>query len=268
MKKKLYRHLLISTLSILWLFFLLLSFSAAAQEQDRCQNNKNRLAELEKQLANVNAELSKIPEFKEIENARNHMVFVNKLAKKDSFEYAEYAELKRIASLYNFDFQECYQDCEESSPLPAIEIMAACAKVCRVNLSILITKKIDKAEASLPQKIELLKEKSDLEKQIAVHRNNIIALGCDKIDNTLTGTWKAMNWVYEMTQSGNTFSWKITNDVAYNESAKGTILDGNKIKATWTNKNGTDSGTGDIITDSNGKAIEIRWKNGVVFRRN
>ncbi len=83
MKKKLYHHL--STLSMLWLLFLLLSFSATAQDLtdaqrlERCQNNKNRLAELETQLRVVDAELSQTWSKKEIEDARNKMVFVKKL---------------------------------------------------------------------------------------------------------------------------------------------------------------------------------------------
>ena len=84
----------------------------------------------------------------------------------------------------------------------------------------------------------------------------------------LAGTWKALSWVYEITQNGTSFSWRITNDAVYNESATGEILDGNKIKATWTNKNGTDSGTATITVDSNGRATRMVFSNGVVFTRN
>ena len=255
MEKKLYQHL--GALSMLWLFFLLLSFNASAQDLtdaqrlERCQNNKNRLAELETQLRVIDAELSKTWSKKEIEDARENMVFVRSFGQKSRPE--DVKKIDRIAAIYNF-----VVDGKGSSYL--------------VQLENEIGKKIDKAVSLQNKRPELLNKKNEIDKQIASHRNNIIALGCDKASfngNTpnLAGTWKGLNWVYEITQNGTAFSWKITNDAAYNESAKGDILDGNKIKATWTNKNGTDTGTGNIITDSNGKAIEIQWLNGVVFTR-
>ena len=269
MKNKLYHHL--GTLSMLWLFFLLLSFNASAQDLtdaqrlERCQNNKNRLTELEKQSAIVNAELRKIPEKKEIDDARDNMIFIKKLETDRIDNVKKLSEkqkllYRKILSLYNFDIGDCYDN------------SSANFTSCIVGLYTTIVQKIDKGSALLLQRPALVKQKQDIDKQIASHRNNIIALGCDKTSfngNTpnLAGTWKGLNWVYEITQNGTAFSWTITNDAAYNESAKGNILDGNKIKATWTNKNGTDTGTGNIITDSNGKAIEIQWLNGVVFTR-
>ena len=82
----------------------------------------------------------------------------------------------------------------------------------------------------------------------------------------ISGTWKALNWIYKFTQNGKTFSWKITNDAVYNETATGEFLKGNSIKATWTNKNGTDSGNATVIVE-NDRAIRIEWSNGIVFMR-
>jgi hypothetical protein len=86
---------------------------------------------------------------------------------------------------------------------------------------------------------------------------------------SLTGTWNSsVGYVYEISQTGSTFDWKITNNAAYNERAKGE-LKGKKIKATWTNRNGTDSAEGEVtIVDSEGRATLITWKNGVSFFRN
>ena len=266
MKNKLYRHL--GTLSMLWLFFLLLSFNASAQDLtaeqrlERCQNNKNRLAELEKQSAIVSAELRKIPEKKEIDEARDYMIFIKRLKTQNINDLRALTEkenllYKKILIQFKLNLRECYD-------------LNRYFLSCIYELYNTITQNIDKGSALLEQRPDLLDQKKDIDKQIAFHRNNISALGCDRASgNTpnITGTWKGLNWVYEITLNGTAFSWKITNDAAYNESAKGNILDGNKIKATWTNKNGTATATGDIITDSNGKAIQINWSNGVVFTR-
>ena len=178
MKNKLYRHL--GTLSMLWLFFLLLSFNASAQDLtdaqrlERCQNNKNRLTELEKQSAIVNAELRKIPEKKEIDDARDNMIFIKKLGSDYRIVNVEKLSEKqkllyrKILSLYNFDIGDCYDN------------SSANFTSCIVGLYTTIVQKIDKGSALLLQRPALVKQKQDIDKQIASHRNNIIALGCDK----------------------------------------------------------------------------------------
>jgi len=83
----------------------------------------------------------------------------------------------------------------------------------------------------------------------------------------IAGKWSAsIGYKYEITQTGSTFSWRVTNDAVYNETANGKFLEGNRITATWTNKNGTDTKQATVIVE-NGRAIRINWDNGVTFRR-
>ena len=50
-----------------------------AQKEERCQNNTNRIAELETELRLITAELSETMEKKEIEDEKNNIVFIKKL---------------------------------------------------------------------------------------------------------------------------------------------------------------------------------------------
>lgn len=86
---------------------------------------------------------------------------------------------------------------------------------------------------------------------------------------SITGTWNSsVGYVYEITQTGSTFKWKIINNPAYNERADGE-LKGKIIKAKWTNRNGTDSAEGEVTQfGADGRATYIKWKNGVWFSRN
>ena len=105
-------YFIVSLVQSFIIITLALLFSVAAnsqylspeQKQQRCQNNKDRLAELEKQLGTVNAELLTIPEKKEIEDARSEMVFVNKLSRGGGISIIEEENrLARIGAKYNFD---------------------------------------------------------------------------------------------------------------------------------------------------------------------
>src|SRR5688500_7909924 len=81
------------------------------QKQERCQNNKNRIAELEKELKIINEELSQTMEEKEIQDAKDRIIFLKKLKNKDHtrpFPKEETDELQRIRVRYGFNADECY----------------------------------------------------------------------------------------------------------------------------------------------------------------
>lgn len=259
------------SVSILWLLFLIPSLSTSAQEltqaqkQERCQNNKNRIAELETQLRTVDAELSQTMTADEMEDQREQLAFVKMLkTNATSGTYPKNAwdpkKVAQISANCNFNMDKCLERYNNEP---------SAVKSCLSELEKIIESKIDK-DKSL-NRLELQAKKNEIEKQIASHKNNLIALGCNanNITNTpdISGTWKALNWIYEFTQNGKTFSWKITNDAVYNETANGEFLEGNRIKATWKNKNGTDSGKATVIV-KNGRAIRIEGDNGVALTRN
>lgn len=77
-----------------------------AERQERCQNNKNRIAELETQLQVINADLSASMTKKEMEDARTQRVFLTALLQGGNI-VDEMNRLKRIAAQYNFQYQNC-----------------------------------------------------------------------------------------------------------------------------------------------------------------
>lgn len=81
----------------------------------------------------------------------------------------------------------------------------------------------------------------------------------------ISESWKfGKDWVYSITQNGSDFTWFMENK---NENGKGK-LKGNSISAKWSGNNGSGSESGTVKFDDNGKATEIVWGNGVVFKKN
>lgn len=111
-----------------------------------------------------------------------------------------------------------------------------------------------------------------VELQIQARQNRLKELNCagtleESEENiSIAGTWSAYKWTYEIKQNGKTFSWKITNDEAYGEKADGEFIGKNRIKATWKNKNGTDTSEGTVIV-KNGRVVGIEWDNHSVFTK-
>lgn len=244
------------------------------QRKERCQNNKNHLIELEKQLAIVNAELSKTPERKEIEEERDHMVFVKKI-KNDPDKYYELsssdlAAFNRILSKYNFNFGGCH---ENDSYTENEQI-----KYCLNNLYNIIARKIERDKALLPQRPGLLKQKTDINKQIDIYHNNLVALGCDvktaekntDIDlNSVTGTW---DWYWA--ESGKTLERHGTvtfydnGKMSWDGGSDGTWTQtGNTVSLTWTKGDKDDmtlEAGGTILSgDNTAKKLKVQGKRGI-----
>ena len=93
---------------------ILFSFSARsqqlteAQKQERCQNNKNRITELETQLRVIDAELSQTMTKKEIEDARTQMVHIRWMKNSKNMPTDDaWKKLDMIAAQYNFRYKDC-----------------------------------------------------------------------------------------------------------------------------------------------------------------
>lgn len=171
------------------------------QRLERCQNNKNRIAELESQLSVINADLSASMTKNEIEDARDKMVYVRGFKKSVSRAFGNLNTLDRIGAQYNFSPNDCL------GKNITIDEMGNRADVvfdsCLMELEKIIAKKIDKAMSL--NRPTLLAKKNEIDKQIASHQNNLIALGCIKPpvsksenynnadDSKLSGIWESDN---------------------------------------------------------------------------
>jgi hypothetical protein len=81
---------------------------------------------------------------------------------------------------------------------------------------------------------------------------------------SLAGQWKsALGLIYNITQQGSQFAWTVVNS---DEKGQGTITGGD-VSASWKGLLGSGSSSGKITVDSSGKAVEIKWNNGVRFYR-
>jgi hypothetical protein len=66
-----------------------------------------------------------------------------------------------------------------------------------------------------------------------------------------------------MTQNGDSFAWSAAK---IGEAARGKLT-GNNIEASWNGNWGSGSASGSVEIDADGRAVRIRWSNGVVFTR-
>jgi len=133
------------------------------QGLDRCQNNKERIAELEKQARVVNADLSFAWTKKEIQEAKNKMAFVKTWSEQRQLLATERSQLDEICKEYEFNYDDCTWKMSQQN--------------CLGSLERTIGEKIDRAKSL--DRAALLAKQKDLEAQISKHRNNLIALGCD-----------------------------------------------------------------------------------------
>jgi hypothetical protein len=221
-----------------------------AERQERCQNNRNRVAELEAQLRVIDADLSASMTEKEMEDARTQMIYVKWMKKYENQLDENFIKLNKIAGQYNYSFIDC-----------RLKLFQGITE-CLIRLEKLIAQKIDKA-VSL-DRLELQAKKNETEKQLNEHRNNLVALRCDQPPD-ISGSWTSnIDVSYSISQNQSAFTWSAPK---LHSKGEGTVT-GNSISATWTGDWGPGSATGTIKVDATGRATQIDWSNGVVFKRN
>ena len=80
----------------------------------------------------------------------------------------------------------------------------------------------------------------------------------------IAGLWRSnVNLEYDIFQNNTNFTWVV---IGKKQKATGKI-NGLKVSASWQGKKGMASASGTIRLDSRGRAIAIKWSNGVVFKR-
>jgi len=80
----------------------------------------------------------------------------------------------------------------------------------------------------------------------------------------IAGLWRSnINLEYKIFQDNTNFTWDA---IGRNQKANGKI-NGLKVSAFWQGKKGMVSASGTIRLDPMGRAIAIKWSNGVVFKR-
>lgn len=162
-----------------------------------------------------------------------------------------------ISGRYNFNMSDCIYLEDKDEDL-VIEKKLDCV----TELEKVIANKITKAKSL--NRLTLLAKKNEIEKQLASHRTNLIALGCDQAVD-ISGTWNSsLGAVYQISQNGAKFTWSVSK---FSEKGEG-VISGSSISAKWTGNYTNGSANGSVKSDAAGKANRIEWNNGVVFMRN
>ena len=155
-----------------------------AERQKQCNYNKVRLADREKQLANVNSELYGIISGKQIEHEKDNMAFVRKIITANKIRIysngqdvpiyilSEKEEIQFNRTIAEYSFSGCAEAKQGSQYSYYLEY-------CLEDLYKMIAKKVDKAERLIQKRSKLLRQKVGLEKQIVLYRNKLIKLDCD-----------------------------------------------------------------------------------------
>jgi hypothetical protein len=218
------------------------------ERQERCQNNRNRVAELETQLRVIDADLSASMTKKEMADAREEMVFVKSMRNKMQRTEAEKDKYEIISFHYNFKHDECYAAMHKISKVQPY-------KRCIDELGRIIAVKIDKA-ASL-DRTAIVAKKQQTTQQLAAHRNNLVALDCD---DKASGVCRlAGSWIQDTPGIGST-TWEIKSDGTADERgigyAKGKAsLRGNVLHIDWQTSTGY-SGYYEWTLDENCRSVK------------
>lgn len=163
-------------LAVLATGFLLLILCGVAQgqelteqqRQERCQNNTNRIAELRKQSKQLDEEILNFWSDEKIARARSAQVAIRRVRanppqKGESVPEAIYGVLHAFPELnVEWDAFDSINDRLE-------------------GMDRRLSEEIALAKSQLPRRVELEKQKVELERQIQEHRVNLSALRCDEL---------------------------------------------------------------------------------------
>ena len=201
-----------------------------AQRIERCQNNKNRIAELEKQLRVVNADLSAFMGPKERDDVKTHLAYVRTLYERE--KDMDWHQYDMVSAQYNFKNKDCASKRTEVEARPF---------KCIAELEKIITDKLNKAATLQNKRPQLISRKNEIDNQLSAHRNNLVALRCDETSSAGTCTL-AGKWVHN-TEGIGTTTWTITRDGIATEEGKGyakgkAAFDGTTLSIEWETTNG------------------------------
>lgn len=217
-----------------------------AQRLERCQNNKNRIVELEEHLNILNKDIYALMSNKEMEDTRAQLAFVQTMYDREITK--DYIKYHRLSAQYNFTNDDCY-DAEITDRYSAMY-------KCYAELERRINEKIRKAQSLESKRPQLITRKNEIDKQLAEHRNNLIALRCNESNVTSTkGACKLASTWSQTTEGIGTTTWTITSDGIATEAGKGYAkgkakFDGTTLSIEWQTTNGY-SGTYQWKLDSN-----------------
>lgn len=256
------------------------------QRQERCENNKRYIADYESQISVVLVDLA-LTAPDHIARAKTQMGFLRSLKNRKSSDQEKAIEdeaVMEIASEYGFDLRRCQLDIYRDEPdKHRFTVFYDCVD----KLANKLADNLRFAESLVPRRGELRQKLAGLERQKAIHQNNLIVFRCDDAATTTStggkwaGTWVRNDGVETVTISGGSggiqgaFSYE---GVGYNGSGQWSNcrMTGNTANCKWSGshndntKSGGRSGTlkmalnGDTLSGEyeEGENPNWSWKDG------
>jgi hypothetical protein len=166
-----------------------------AERQERCENNKARLPELEKQAQTLQKEVSYTAQ-SEV-RVRNGLALFNKALvdpqTRESLFRQEWLrtprDRERTVEAYDLEWKDEYEN----------------ASVLLRALRDASIRQVERVKYVLTHKAEIRQQQTALDRQIASHRNNLVVLKCDGLggdDQDWSGTWTRSDGVETINITG------------------------------------------------------------------
>ncbi len=166
-----------------------------AQRRERCENNRKYLADYDRQLDAVEAKFHLMMNDEELALARTHSDFVWNLYQKGRNENPavreeQMAKIEELSVRYEFDTQK-------SCPRGLVYSTDFFPTDCLKRLHEVIRQRIETAKQANSQLDELNTQRTQLQRQLAVHESRLEELGCGQKSEPqksgcqgFAGTWK------------------------------------------------------------------------------
>ena len=239
-----------------------------AQRRERCENNRKYLAGYDRQLEAIEAKLKWTMSDEEFARARVHEKFLYNLldlnvpaavaAPPREVEEEQVAKLKELSSLYELDEQKY---CPRGLKAYYSERRTSHSE-CLWQLADAIGRRISTAERANYERDELNKQRTQLQRQRAVHQSRLDELGCGPGTEPeksgcqgFAGAWNTSYGTMTFTRSGN----QITSSYDFDGgNIRGTLSeDGRTLIGTYTETSA--KGTFRFTLAADGKSFSGTW---------
>jgi hypothetical protein len=206
-----------------------------AQRRERCENNRRYLADYDRQLEAIEAKLHLTMNEEELARARAHSDFVWNLYLKGrntnpAVREEQMAKIEELSTLYEFDpLKSCPRGLVYSTDFYPTD--------CLKRLHDVIRQRIETAKQANSQIDELHKQRTQLQRQRAVHQSRLDELGCGQESEPQKGGCQGFAGAWKTTFGTMTFERR------GNQITSSYDFDGGNIRGTLSGDGRTLTGT-------------------------
>ena len=227
-----------------------------AQRRERCENNRNYLADYDRQLDAIEAKLNLTMSDEELARTRANRDFVWNVVQKGhnrnvAVREEQVAKLEELSTLYEYDL---HKQCPKG--------LKAYNSNCLAGLFDVIGLRIKTAEQANSQRDELYEKRKQLQRQRAVHQSRLDELGCGQTSEPqksgcqgFAGAWKTTFGTMTFERQGN----QITSSYDFDGGSIRGIISGDGRTLTGTYSETSAKGTFRFTLAADGKSFSGNW---------